>query len=147
MDATAFLTAKCAPEAILQWIVALDTYPRWMSLVHSATADVDESDVWHIELRAAVGPITRSKRLRMRRTVYERFDRHVRFEREEVDGRLHSSWVLDARVTPVDGSSSELTMSLHYGGTLWSGGLLERVLAEHIARGQQRLTELIAAMP
>ena len=67
----------------------------------------------------------------------------VRFERDQADGRNHSPWVLDATIVEVDGVST-LTMHLHYGGRLWTGGALERVLAEQITSGRQRLLDLVA---
>ncbi len=36
-----------------------------------------------------------------------------------------------------------LTMDLHYGGRLWTGGVLERVLREQIQSGRARLLELV----
>ena len=35
-------------------------------------------------------------------------------------------------------------MHLHYGGRLWTGGALERVLADQITSGRQRLLDLVA---
>jgi hypothetical protein len=32
---------------------------------------------------------------------------------------------------------------LHYGGTLFTGGVLERLLADQITRGQQRLLQTL----
>ena len=39
---------------------------------------------------------------------------------------------------------STLTMHLHYGGSLWTGGVLERVLADQITSGRERLLQLVA---
>jgi hypothetical protein len=39
---------------------------------------------------------------------------------------------------------STLTMHLHYGGSLWTGGVLERVLADQITSGRERLREIVA---
>jgi hypothetical protein len=66
----------------------------------------------------------------------------VRFERDQRDGRRHSPWVLSADVVETDGVST-LTMHLHYGGKLWTGGAMERVLAEQITSGRERLLELV----
>jgi hypothetical protein len=67
----------------------------------------------------------------------------VTFERDQADGKNHSAWVLVADIVERDGVST-LTMHLHYGGSLWTGGALERVLAEQITSGRERLLELVA---
>ena len=67
----------------------------------------------------------------------------VRFERDQADGRSHAPWVLGAAIVEHDGLST-LTMHLHYGGSLWTGGVLERVLADQIISGRERLLELVA---
>jgi len=132
----------------------LSSYPSWMALVHAV--DVAGPDAgrpaWEVELQAQVGPFARSKRLRMVRTVHEP-DGHVVFERVEVDGRTHSPWVLDVRLEPIDGgphetsvgvrrdASSRVTMFLHYGGSLWTGAVLQRVLDDHVERGAEALRD------
>ena len=35
-------------------------------------------------------------------------------------------------------------MHLHYGGALWAGGLMERVLADQIVAGREQLLRLLA---
>jgi hypothetical protein len=67
---------------------------------------------------------------------------HVRFERAEVDGRSHSAWVLDAKVSH-KGSTTTLNMTLHYGGRLFSN-VVERALHDEIEASKQRLRELVA---
>jgi hypothetical protein len=137
---------------LFAWVDDLSRYPRWMGLVHrveSQPAD-DDAPAWLVELRARVGPLARSKRLRMVRTEIEP-NRTVVFERRESDGRGHSPWVLRVEVRPVaDGSDghdplSSLEVHLHYGGRLWTGGLLERALADEIERGREKLYELVSS--
>jgi hypothetical protein len=143
MDLTASLEAPCAAEQLFELVDDLSTYPRWNGLVHSATPEQGNATAWDVELRARVGPLARSKRLRMVRTTRDTETFTVRFERDQADGRNHSPWVLDAAIVEVDGVST-LTMHLHYGGRLWTGGVLERVLAEQITSGRQRLLDLVA---
>lgn len=118
-----------------------------MDLVHRVEAfavSAGESPAWQVELRGRVGLLARSKRLRMQRTVHDS-DRHrVVFERAEADGRRHSPWVLTAEVTQC-GPLSELRMHLHYGGALWTGGVLERVLGDQITQGRERLVQLVSS--
>lgn len=149
MDVTATLDAACSTDRLRTWVSDLDRYPAWLSIVPRAdreAAPVDhvvaESDghpAWAVELRAKLGPLARSKRLRMVRTLDD--DDHVRFERWEIDGKDHSPWVLDARIHVVD-IGSRLTMMLHYGGN-FGVGLLERLLTDEIESSKPRLLALV----
>jgi hypothetical protein len=129
MDLTASLEAPCAAELLFGLVDDLSTYPLWNGLVHSAERLEDQAPVWNVELRARLGVLARSKRLRMERTSRDPERGAVTFERREADGRNHSPWVLTATIVEHDGAST-LTMHLHYGGALWTGGVLERVLAD-----------------
>jgi len=144
VELSADLSAPCAPGELFGWIDDLSNYPEWMTLVHRAepVAERDGLQRWNVELRARIGPFARSKRLIMARTVCTP-NTEVVFERDESDGRLHSMWRLSAQTTAV-GSGSHLVMRLHYGGGLWTGGLVERVLHEEITRSRDRLIRLIA---
>lgn len=138
MDVTATLDAPHPPEAVFPWVADLDRYQAWLDIVPRAETDGDGA--WLVWLRGRLGPLARSKRLRMRRTSLEP-GRSVRFERDERDGRQHSAWVLEAEVVPADGGSS-LTMHLHYGGGLF-GPVLERLLGDEIERSKGRLLDLL----
>jgi len=146
------MDAPCAPARLFGLVDELTGYPRWMPLAHRvevADADPDGQPAWEIELRARLGPFARSKRLRMVRTVHEPDGPcgpgggRVRYERSEHDGRSHSPWVLDATVF-AHGTGSRLEMVLHYGGALWTGGVMEKVLADQIVAGRERLLELVS---
>lgn len=139
MDSTASLDAPHPPEAVFAWVADLDRYPEWLDIVPKATADGDCS--WLVYLRGRLGPLARSKRLRMTRVALDA-PRFVRFERDERDGRHHSPWVLTAEVEPIDGGS-RLTMHLHYGGTLF-GPVLERLLGDVIESSRSRLLDRLA---
>ena len=139
MDVRASLDATCDASRLFDLVGDLASYPQWMDLVHRA--EPLGSDAWEVELRAKVGPFARSKRLRMVRTAAEP-NSLVRFERVEFDGRQHAPWVLTATIESV-GSQCTLTMHLHYGGALFTGGVLERVLADKIENGRARLAELV----
>ena len=139
MDVHASLEANCDASRLFGLVSDLASYPQWMDLVHRA--EPLGNDAWNVELRAKVGPFARSKRLRMVRTLSEPNSR-VRFERVEEDGRSHAEWVLTATIDGT-GSACTLTMHLHYGGSLFTGGVLERVLADKIENGRARLAELV----
>jgi hypothetical protein len=116
-----------------------------MRLVHAAERvdDPQGRPAWTVQLRARVGPLARSKRLRMVRSEAVP-GRLVVFERAELDGRVHARWALRAEIEPTPGGS-ELTMRLSYSGSLWTGGLLDRVLEDEIRRGSASLIALVTA--
>jgi hypothetical protein len=67
----------------------------------------------------------------------------VVFERRENDGKKHAPWVLRSVVTEANGTST-LDVHLHYGGSLFDGGIVERVLADQIVSGKAKLTQFLA---
>jgi hypothetical protein len=144
VDVTADLDAACPPSELFRWIEDLDRYPDWLDIVPRAgSTDPDAGDpgpAWSVDLRGRLGPVARSKRLRMVRTVHEPHQR-VRFERRELDGRDHSPWVLDAEITET-GDGSRLVMRLHYGGS-FVGRLLEGILRDEIEQSRPRLRALV----
>lgn len=140
-------------ERVFALVDDLAAYPAWMDLVHDVheLPHDDDRRSWEVELRAQVGPFARSKRLRMVRVVCDRPHR-VMFERAEIDGRRHSSWVLaatldslgsDGPVTDDEPMATRLTMTLTYGGSLWTGAVLQRVLDDHVERGAATLRALL----
>lgn len=124
------------PTEVMPLIDDLGSYPRWMPLVH--VVDREDEATWRVELRAKVGPFARSKRLRMRRT--HRSPTEVVFERDEGDGRRHSTWVLRGEVRAVEGGTT-VRMNLRYGGALWAP-ILDRVLADQVEMGRAGLRAL-----
>lgn len=147
MKSRSFVTVNASLAEVAPWVSDLGRYGQWMPLVHSAVPD--GPDAWQVELRAKVGVFARSKRLRMRR-VEAASSRWV-FERDENDDRRHSMWRLEAVlsdvvVSEVGGSpqgSCTVTMTLEYGGSLWTGGILDRVLAAQIEDGKKGLAALV----
>lgn len=143
------MEAPCPAELLFGFVEVLDDFPEWMPLVHRVVSMGDGTDrtpAWDVELRARLGPLARSKRLRMVRRICDAGRGEVVFERSELDDRHHSAWVLCATVTD-EAHGSCLHMRLHYGGALWTGGVMERVLADQITAGRSKLLELIAAAP
>lgn len=138
------VVVPASPAAVFAHVARLDAYPAWLRLVHEVETVADEPDpAWIVELRARVGPFARSKRLRMARTQLEP-DRLVMFERAEIDGRDHARWALRAELATV-AAGTELTMHLAYDGSLWTGGVLEKVLEEEIRRGRSGLAAVLDA--
>ncbi len=145
MDVRSHLHTSRPRHDVLAWVDDLGRYPDWMRLVHTveSLAPDERGPAWRVELRARLGPFARSKRLRMVRTQHQ--SHQVVFERIEDDDRQHSPWVLtlDLADRGEQGGGTDLEVTLHYGGSLWTGGVLERVLADEVDRGRDRLLSLL----
>src|SRR4051812_6540970 len=103
MDLQADLSAPCDPVTLFSWVSDLTRYPEWLEIVTQAHPGDDGS--WAIDLRGRMGPLARTKRLRMIRAeltepLGQAEPKRVVFERAELDGRDHSPWTLTAEVTP-----------------------------------------------
>ncbi len=148
MKATITESFPGATTSILfEQIATLDRYPAWMRLVHRVAplpAD-DKGPAWWVELRARVGPFTRSKQLRMVRTAYV-VNELVRFERVEDDERDHAEWILQGQVVDA-GHGADLTMHLEYTGELWSMNVLGRILDDEVRRSTTVLAHLLSETP
>jgi len=158
MNLAASVEVEAPADVIMSVVNDLGTYPRWLDIVGNVRpadpAEGDPGPAWSVDLRAQLGPLRRSKRLRMVRSSSD--DRSVRFDRRELDGRSHSPWRLSAdlagpvdasgRAGPADASGppalTEVTMRLDYGGTLWLP-MLDRLLAEEIRRARPRLKAVL----
>ena len=149
MDVAANVDVPVSVEILFGYVSDLKNYESWLEMVHSVKPVSDvaitshDLDTWIVELRARLGPFARSKRLRMVRKICEA-PYCVVFERAENDGRNHSAWVLSATVSQTD-SGSSLQMNLHYSGSLFTGGLLERALADQIEKGREKLIQQLIA--
>lgn len=149
METTESIVVGAAVPDVFAHVEVLDAYPAWLPLVHAAEpadpAPGDPGPAWSVELRAKVGPFARSKRLRMVRSVHVP-PAEVVFERRELDGREHAMWRLRAELRDVaDGAArAELTMHLAYGGSLWTAGVLERVLDDQVRQGRAGLQRVLA---
>jgi hypothetical protein len=139
MDVEASVDIAAAPDLVRPWVDDLSRYGEWLTIIPRAEPIDGEAASWDVELRAKVGPIARSKRLRMRRTADT--PDHLRFERDEVDGREHSPWVLDIELVPI-ATGTHLRMTLHYGGS-FGGGIVERLLAAEIDSSRERLRAVV----
>lgn len=151
MDVVASLRAKLDPTVLHATVADLSTYPSWLDIVtaadHVPSDEGDPGAAWSVVLRGQLGPLRRSKRLRMVRVLDEAPTR-VRFERRELDGRAHSPWVLEATLEPPETPDDDvaLTVRLHYGGSLWVP-ILDRVLRDEIERSRPRLVEVASRRP
>lgn len=136
------------PDKVMAYVGDLSTYPDWLGIVLAVRVDVADpvnEPAWLVDLGARLGPLKKSKRVRMVRTVLT--DNTVRFERQEQDDREHSPWVLDGHVARAPAPAAEspgatLTMHLHYGGSAWLPGL-ELLLNEEVRRATGRLARLV----
>lgn len=148
MQTSETIVVAAHPADVFPHVADLGAYPAWLPLVHEARpddlADGADGPAWLVELRAQVGPFARSKRLRMVRTDAEP-ERRVVFTRRELDGREHATWQLEAVLATSADGGTELTMHLAYGGRLWTGGVLERVLDDQVRQGRDGLRRVLAA--
>ena len=150
MRTTETATVTAAPAEVFPLVADLSQYPAWMPLVHAATPlEVGDGDApaWDVEIRARIGPFARSKRLRMQRTELVPA-RRVVFERAEVDGRDHASWVLRVELSSAATHAAgdpvtEVAMHLAYDGSLWTGGPLARVFDDQVRRGRDGLVAAV----
>jgi hypothetical protein len=146
-------------KQLFEVVSDLSSYPGWIDVVHKVESagdgpgetTSDDDPTWWVTLRAQLGPLARSKRLRMRRTVLVRpeppgLTGHVRFERTETDGRDHAQWTMEVKVGAAEssGSPSWADCRLYYGGSLWNG-LLDGQLDSVADRATRRLQSLVAA--
>ena len=129
------------PAHVHPYVADLARYVEWMPMVHGVES-VDDG-VWNVELRAKVGVFARSKRLRMKRTVNT--SQHIVFERDEIDGRRHSPWTM-AIALQANEVGSVVTVDLSYGGTLWTAGILDRVLASQVEAGKTGLVRVVQGL-
>ncbi len=133
MDRVVEAHISAPPAAVGAALCDLGTYPRWLDLVSACDPanplDTDSGPAWWVTLRARIGPLARSKRLRMVRVDHTPAT-SARFERREVDGRDHSPWTLDVGVEP-DAEGAKMRVELAYGGPLWSS-ILDGALGSQI---------------
>ncbi len=139
----------------------LQTYPHWLDLVSDVTAD--KPDAFLVTITAKLGPFVRSKKLRMVSSLNQN-TKQATFTRQEVDGRDHSDWVMQATVediadltadietadsdrkqtTSAPTKKSKLSVSLHYDGSFWTGAL-EKILELHTASSTRKLHDYMEA--
>src|SRR5881394_691917 len=100
VDVTASARLQVRPTTVFAAVANLATYPDWIGIVHSAHQAPPHPDdpgpAWTVDLGARLGPLRRSKRVRMVRTACDQRAGWVRAERMEHDGGSHSAWMLSA---------------------------------------------------
>lgn len=116
----------------------LQTYPFWLDIVDKVTPDGE--DAWIVTLTAKIGPIKRSKKLRM---IKSTDGMATTFIRQETHGRDFSIWKMHSTVTPVSTNSSELTIELLYDGPYWSN-VLDALLDARKPKIQKSLESYLA---
>jgi hypothetical protein len=140
MLVTVTQTAPCSTGALFACVDDLARYPDWLSIAYrvdtAPALDGDPGPAWVVDLRARIGPLARSKRLRMVRVEHVE-GRLVVFERKEADRRHHAGWRLRSEVQP-EAAAAQLTMRLEYDGSLW-GPLVDRLLRDEIDKSRPRL--------
>ena len=146
MELVASVEVPVSVDKLFNYVADLANYSSWLEFVYKVdlVGESTETDAtWLVELRAKLGVLARSKRLRMTRTLCEH-PKLVVFERREQDSRRHSDWVLRATVSPTS-TGARLETNLHYSGSLFTGGMLERALNDQIAAGREKLIQQLSA--
>lgn len=138
MKTSVSVSLPASQQQVFDYLCDLASFQELIALVHSVEPSVESGDrVWTVELRAKIGPFARSKKLRMVRTFCEPHGRAT-FERQELDSKDHAPWVLGVQVSPAE-TGCEATLSLEYGGRLWSANVMEKVLRDSIEEGTECL--------
>lgn len=147
VETVAQLDTPGPADELFAALQSLEGYDEWLEIVDRVVpaepAAGDPGPAWLVDLRAQIGPLRRSKRLRMTRDMHVP-PNCVRYVRRETDGRSHSPWRLTAEVSPTEHGGSHLEMSLYYGGSLWVP-MIERLLRDEIERSRSRLLEHLAS--
>jgi hypothetical protein len=135
----------CSLQRAAVELESLDGYPTWLGIVlavqPSEPAPTDPGPAWWVDLGGRLGPVRKTKRVRMVRTL--RTEREVRFERGEIDGRTHNRWVLEARLTPEGAERTQVEMTVEYSGDR-RVPVLDRVLRQEVGRAGRRLVARVA---
>lgn len=146
------METSASVDAVFAQLERLDNYPKWLDIVsraQPAAGDADDpGDAWMVDLRAQLGPLRRSKRLRIVRSELDPPHR-VRFVRRELEDRNNSLWSLTVEVRPADSQAEDgsiVTVHMHYGGALWIP-MLDRILADEIRNSKPRLAALVESNP
>ena len=147
LDLRAAAELPCALAVARAELQILDGYPTWLGIVHRvAGADAHPDDpgpAWWVDLGGRVGVLRKTKRVRMVRTAL--VEEVIRFERLELDGRSHNSWVLEARLEPRGPRRTKLEMAVHYGGERRLP-VLDAVLRAEVGRAGRRLAERVSGV-
>ena len=149
MDLEETIDLAATRPQVVDVLSDLASYAEWLDIVslsEPAGVEIDDRPVWMVELRARIGPFARTKRLRMVRTVLDIGpDRtEVLFTRREEGARDYSDWTLSVVVEDAGAAECRVVLRLHYGGSLWTPGPLERVLADQVRVGRERLSRVVA---
>jgi hypothetical protein len=147
VDFEAVTTVARPYPRVFEAVADLDTYPHWFTIVARAVAAPADEPTWDVDLAARFGPLGYTKRVRMVQVHASVDDGHVRYERQETDGRPHSAWVLDAQVAPAAGAAADgptdVRVRLHYDGIAWLPGL-DLLLRQEAKRAGARLAAYLA---
>lgn len=133
------INIKAKPKQLFDVVADLETYPEWLELVDNVqTGDSQHQSAWLVTLKARLGPISRSKKLRMVKSVnYPK----VEFERAETLTKDFSQWKMLAEVSE-SSEGSTVNIELSYGGRFWSS-TLEKVMESQIERVAKRLESYV----
>lgn len=140
MDQNVTALVSATPEDTFTAVSDLATYPKWLDLVKEVRPD---GQGHLVTLQARLGPIARSKQLRMTQTKKSQDGetKTVVFERQENHDRDVSDWKMTATVTP-HAKGSHLQIDLNYDGPYWTS-VLETLLKSQTESAANNLNEFL----
>ena len=141
-EAEAVLEAE--PSRTFAVLADLGAWPAWLDVVARAEPDVADGEdavAWRVRLGVSFGPASLGYDVRMVRVIAVPGE-HLRFERDERDGRRdHSMVVIDVSLAP-DGERTRATVTLEIDKRIPILDL-QRQLDRRAARATRRLQRLL----
>lgn len=145
MNVEADFEAPCPPELLFSIVEDLAEISPWLDLLGDAVpcspAQGDIGPAWDSTFAIKLGPLTKTKDVRLVRIVHKA-PSEVVYERHEVpvEGRDPSQiamWRLTLKVRPVD-SGSRLDVHVFYGGDAL-GDMAEGILTKELKKSRPAL--------
>lgn len=149
MNVEASFDAPCTPELLFSIVEDLTNITPWLDLLGGADpSPVDPSDAgpaWDATFAIKLGPLTKTKDVRLVRIVHTPptdvvYERHE-FPIEGKDTSQIAMWRLTLRVTPTDTGSS-LHVHVFYGGDAL-GDMAEGILTKELKKSRPALRKAI----
>jgi Polyketide cyclase / dehydrase and lipid transport len=109
--AQATATVRGHHHRVAAVVADLATWPAWLDVVTRARPAGDGA--WQARLGLRLGPLDLGFDLRMVRVSNQ--PGHIRFERDEADGRHHSPVVIDVVITPAADGTVALALDVDIG--------------------------------
>ncbi len=149
MNVEATFEAPCEPELMFSLMEDLENITPWLDLLGGAErTTADPSDVgpaWDATFAIKLGPLTKTKDVRLVQIVHEPYEKVV-YERHELpiegkDASQIAMWRLTMKVSPTD-TGSLLYVHVFYGAEAL-GDMAEGILTKELNKARPALLEEI----